>query len=311
MVSRRGGGAGLLLAMVGLAGCAELPAGPAAEEGPCGWAVEDRRTLDGGYLEERFVRLRQPVAIDADIEGVWFYDAGYGSLFVLEAVTDRLRRVAALSASRETRLRLDDFGQLYLADPRAGSLLRVDTASGEAEPLSREAAFAPSVVALDRQGRVLVGDSQAGRVFAFNTLGGFEAPVAEEMLGLGGIAGLLARDAQLWIADPVERRVHLVEDDRPRAVFTHPDWVRPGPLADDGRGGVVMADSATRLLYRLTPDESVEVLILAPLDVQRIDDLAGEAGELYLADGASGQIRVLGLVPRECPAATDQAGDEA
>lgn len=301
----------LLAVLLGLAGCAGLPPEPLREEAPCGWALEEWHTLDGGYLEERFVRLRQPVSVAADIDGLWFYDAGYATVFLLEAVSDRLRPVAAPSTSRETRLRLDGFGGLYLADPRSGALLRFDIAGGEAESLSREAALAPGAVALDREGRVLVGDSQAGRVLAFNALGGFEEPVAEEMPRLGGIAGLLARDEQLWIADPLERRVYLLTEDRLRRSFGHPDWISPGALADDGRGGVVMADTATRRLYRLTDEGAVAALTPAGLDVQRIDDLAGYAGELYLADGARGEIRVLRLTPRECPAGSDEAGDDS
>ncbi|WP_147270462.1 hypothetical protein [Halomonas sp. DQ26W] len=302
----------LLLVLLGLGGCAALPPGQAGEAAPCGWTVEEWRSIDGGYLDERFVRLRQPVALDADIEGLWFYDAGHDSIFLLEAVSDRLRRVATLSASREVRLRLDGVGQLYLADPRAGSLLRLDTVTGEAQSFARESPLAPTAVALDRLGRVLVGDGQAGRVVAYNAHGGFEAPVADDLPPLGGVAGLLARDEQLWIVDPVERRVHLVEAGRARVVFTHSAWVSPGPLADDGRGGVVMADTATRTLYRLTAEGPVEVLTPVPLDVQRIDDLVGDGREIYLADGARGQIRVLDLVPLGCPVAPgeDATGDD-
>lgn len=296
------GVATLLLPALLLAGCASSgPANTAPEQAPCGWELQAHRTIDGGWDGQNFIQLQRPVALAADISGIWFYDAGHGAVLRLEPVTDALTTVLSARLSADTELALDNFGQLYLADPRQGKILRFDETTGQTEVFAAGISLTPSLLALDNRGRVLVADDMAGRILALNSLGGRE--------DIGGIiegdrfsriGGLATDGERLWVSDPVQRRVQAFTDGRLVAEINHPGLVQPGPLAIDERGRVIVADTFNRQIFIFSPDTDARSAKPTTLSLESLDGLAVGFGEVYVSDGVAGRIEVLGVSAAAC-----------
>ncbi|HKK55681.1 NHL repeat-containing protein [Marinobacter sp.] len=300
----------LLLPALLLAGCAGSgPATTAAGQAACGWQLQPNRTIDGGWDGTNFIQFRRPVALAADINGIWFYDAGHRAVLRLEPFTDALATVLSARLSADTQLALDKFGQLYLADPRQGKILRFDETTGQTEVFADGIGFAPSLLALDNQGRVLVADDMAGRILALNSLGGRE--------DIGGIiegdrfsriGGLATDGERLWVSDPVQRRVQAFTDGRLVAEISHPGLIQPGPLAVDQQGRVIVADTFNRQLFVFTPDTDARDAKPTTLSLGSLDGLTVGFGEVYVADGVAGRIHVLGVSARACEENSPRSG---
>jgi streptogramin lyase len=300
----------LLLSALFLAGCTiSGPATSTPEQSACGWELQPHRTIDGGWDGRNFIQLRRPVALVAGFNGVWFYDAGHGAVLRLEPVTDALSTILSARLSADTQLALDNFGQLYLADPRQGQILRFDETTGQTEVFAAGLSFAPSLLALDNQGRVLVADDMAGRILALNSLGGREDTggiiEGDRFTRIGGLA---TDGERLWVSDPVQRRIQAFIDGRLVAEISHPGLIQPGPLAVDEQGRVIVADTFNSQVFVFSPDTDVRTAKPTTLSLQSLDGLAVAFGEVYVADGVSGRILVLGVAARVCKESSPPSG---
>lgn len=313
MVGRRRvlrlGAAAAVAGTLFLSGCAGP--GPAVNRraAACGWEARPQRTLDGGWVGGRLVRLQRPVSVAADLRGLWIYDAGHGAVFQLESIGGNMRRVLTVRLPAESRLRVDGFGQIYLSDPRRGEILRFDETGAPPQTFRTEGLGAPQALALTRDGRVLVGDV-SGRVAVFNTVGGLERVLTAQGEPFGRIGGLAADRDRVFISDPLLRRIHVLRGDRPEAALSHPDLRSPGPLAMDEDGRLVVGDTVNRSLFVFSGDEgSPRVSGPVSLPVHAIDDIAAGFGEVFVADGNTGRIQVLRLVPMPCAGASGPEKD--
>jgi sugar lactone lactonase YvrE len=228
-------------------------------------------------------------------------------VFRLESIGGNLRRVLTVRLPPESRLRVDGFGQIYLSDPRRGEVHRFDETGAPPQTFRTEGLGAPQALALTRDGRVLVGDV-SGRVAVFNTVGGLERVLTAQGEPFGTIGGLAVDRDRVFISDPLLRRIQVLKDDRPVGALSHPELRSPGPLAMDEDGRLVVGDTANRTIFVFSGDEeSPRISGPVSLPAHAIDDIAAGFGEVFVADGNTGRIHVLRLVPAACadPAAPE------
>jgi sugar lactone lactonase YvrE len=220
----------------------------------------------GGYADGKgsAARFRSPRGLAAD---------GAGNLFVADSENAVLRKIsadgtvrtlaglagsagfangtnAAARFSYPQGLGVDAAGNLYVADTGNLVIRRVTPAGSVSTVTNGAARFPmPRDVAVDRRGNVLVADNDSQTISVIAPRGGATV-----------LAGSASR--------------HGAAEGR----ATEARFSRPWGLAEDGKGGLVVADNFNHALRRIGPDGVVTTL-------------CGKAGSSGSSDGAGGAAR--------------------
>jgi sugar lactone lactonase YvrE len=276
---------------------------------------------DGG--DARRAVLRQPSALARD---------PFGNLYVAERGAARIRiiapdgRIATVNGAPgeiPAALAADAAGNLYVADPRNHRIRRISRSgavsilAGTGEPgwtgdggeAPRARLNAPSGVAAAPDGRIWILD--AGNAALRVVEGSRIRTVASELRDARGVTAL-AGGAALVLAG---RRGIRIDAAGGMAIREIPGAV-PEPLALAAAGDDWLIASAAHRIYRLTPDNRVEVAAGrgeagaagdgGPAEAAELALpaalLAADDGAVYVADEGAGRVRVLRPAAEDPPA---------
>ncbi|WP_253915755.1 serine/threonine protein kinase [Streptomyces sp. NRRL S-31] len=236
-----------------------------------------------------------------------------GGVFVADELNHRVRRI-------------DPTGVITTV---AGDGTRGDDGdTGDGGPAARARLDAPCALAMDGSGRLYVGEAGTRRVRGIGTDGVISTVVAAS----GRPAGAGAADAgdaflpaglavdgagRLHIADPVGRRVLLLDEDGTLRVLAGPpgggdgavavDWSAPCAVAVDAQGAVYVADMNGHRVWRLTGRTADVVAGAEPTADEAVRPTAGSAlayprglavdpaGRLLVADNFHHRVAALPL----------------
>ena len=127
-----------------------------------------------------------------------------------------------------------------------------------------------------------------------DTLAGCFLPVVEVPDATSGhLAGLAASETRLYVANPHDRRIEVLDAETMQRVSYWP-CERPGPLQLDASGSLWMLQPAEAespaAVVRFTADGSTEPVPLEfPTDARPTAFCVGAAGDLYVADNGPAQ----------------------
>ncbi|MFJ7152308.1 serine/threonine protein kinase [Streptomyces sp. NPDC100445] len=235
-----------------------------------------------------------------------------GGLFIADETNHRVRRV--------------DPSGVICTVAGDGSRAGADGDDGDGGPADRARLDSPCAVAVDGTGSLYIGEAGGRRVrrvggdgvvttvvAASGRPGGPGAADAGEAFVPAGLAADAA--GQLYIADPVGRRVLVLGTDGTLRVLAGPadpdggdgtgatgvDWSAPLAVAVDGRGAVYVADVNGHRVWRLADGTARVVAGRVPSGGEPGD---GDAGG---ADGTAGTV-VGAELAYPCGLAVDEAG---
>lgn len=197
-------------------------------------------------------------------------------------------------------LAVDRQGFVYVADPQAGTVHKLDSggspvaqigAPGDAAEQLKE----PFEVAVDAQGRIYVLDSERARVQRFLPDGAHDATLLGQV-GMFRPRGLwISPDQFLYIADTGKNRV-VKASLQGDVVQVWDGMAEPTDVIVDRNGDLVVAEPTAQRLRRLRPDGSVVATrTLAPTNTRDAAHLdVTPAGQFVIADPGAREVAVLG-----------------
>lgn len=258
----------------------------------------------GGGRDRGYTRLVSPVAVAAEFTTVHIADGGQNSILRFDRSTQTVRGIIeGMFVDGSTRLFVDRANSLYVSDERRGEVTQYDLDGrpvrvfGQSGSLSRPVA----VWVDDARGEILVGDAGSAAVVVFNTAGGVLAsirPSTDDGGTVESIADIWGGPDQLYILDPLQRRVHLLSRRGSyRYGFGEDHLTAPTRLAVDGYNRVYVADSSDSTIKVFRGGELVAVVggRRGPdrVRLQSIGDMwAASDGFFYVADPMTTAVKV-------------------
>ncbi len=251
----------------------------------------------------RFVQLGRPVAVAGWQDQIFIADAGRGVIYRYDRAADRLLLFHTRPLSPAVRLEANAAGELYVTDPEAGQVLRLDV-RGQVVQRFRDFNLNRPLALCDdpRGGRLLVLDGPYQQILAFNRLGRLEEilqPRDEYGQPPGGLIDLAADADRFYLLDGARREVLMV-DRQGRFVgrFGASRLRQPVALVRDAAGRILVADAFDNRLWLFPARRPAGAQARAvPLAGAWIRDLAVAEGWLYVADEGLGGVHILRLLP--------------
>ncbi len=156
--------------------------------------------------------------------------------------------------------------QLFWTDCIHGAVAMGDPVKGEFNPVAGDLNRPMSVVMSPTAPILYVAEYGAGRITTVSLTDGAKAVLTE---GLEGPLALTLVDGMLYVAESKVGRISAVDPKTgKKAVVVASLAAKPGAIAGDGQGNLLVLDGAGRQLFRLNPKTGEAVTLAVHLPVQ-------------------------------------------
>jgi sugar lactone lactonase YvrE len=251
------------------------------------------------------INFQLPFGVAARGDVVVIADAGWRQLFRLERARDQLVSLGpwanALAADHATGLQITADGSVWLADPGAGRVVQLDALGRVRRQLrdERYGARPVAVFASSTPGDVYVGESSDARILVFEPFGRLIRRFGEGKLQ--SLAAMAIGPLGLYVVDRLAQQVVVFDlDGRVRFAFGEGNLVQPRAIAVDREGRVFIGDDADSAIKVFVDGERIAQAggrAAGPLRFGRIDALALDDNQLFVADATSARVQVLLVSP--------------
>lgn len=156
--------------------------------------------------------------------------------------------------------------KVFWTDCIHGAVAIGDPETGYFQPLAGELNLPVAALMGPSGGRLFVAEYGAGQITAVNLANGAKTVFAAD---LEGPLAMVAIDENLYVAESRPGRISAVDiKTGEKEVFVSSGIGKPGALADDGQGNLLVLDGAGGQLIRINPDTLSLSIVAAHLPVQ-------------------------------------------
>jgi sugar lactone lactonase YvrE len=192
--------------------------------------------------------------------------------------------------------------QVFWTDCIHGAVAMGNPQTGEFQPVAGDLNLPMAVVMDGSRGRLLVAEYGAGRITSVNLTDGAKSVLTD---GLEGPLAMTLLNGTLYVAESKAGRISAVRPDSGRKeVFLSGLAGKPGALAGDAEGGLLILDGAGRQLLRVDPTTMTVSVAAADLPIQYntigsyppvefpLPMAVNEAGEIFLSTADRGMLKL-------------------
>jgi sugar lactone lactonase YvrE len=244
----------------------------------------------------RFTRLfpegpNQPLGIAVKEEAVYVADA-----IMVRAVQDgryqptKLNAWASHGMPLTLSLASGPGDKVVWTDCIHGAVAMGSPDTGKFQPLAGGLQLPVAALLSPSGGRLFVAEYGAGRIAAVNLANGAKSVLTD---GLEGPLAMAVINGTLYVAESRAGRISAVDPATgEKEVFLSSGAGRPGALADDGQGNLLILDGAARQLLRVNP-ETLSLSVVAthlPVEYSTVGSYPGMEFPLPMDVSANGDI---------------------
>lgn len=156
--------------------------------------------------------------------------------------------------------------QLFWTDGIHGAVAMGHPESGEFKPVAGDLDQPVAAIMDPSAPRLFVAEYGAGRITVVNLTNGVKTTLAE---GLEGPLAMALIEDTLYVAESKIGRISTIDSETGRkAVFLSCAAAKPGALADDGQGRLLVLDGAAQTLLRIDPKTRAVDIVAGHLPIQ-------------------------------------------
>lgn len=208
------------------------------------WQVGACGSGDGQFITPR------GVAYDAESQRVYVADTGNRRVVALDAMTGEQLAVFDGSAFEEpVDVAMDTDGNLIVLDAVAHPLVRIDPATGDAEPIELDTSFyRPRGLDVDEQGVIAVADTGGARVILLEPSGRtiLQYGGPETDIGSGQPVDAMLKENMAWAVTAEDGRLWRLMDESGLTALPRANTIDGPHLASLPGGGFFLTDPVMR-----------------------------------------------------------------